>query len=433
MIVPRNRLLFWFAVIAVPFSVLAGAIPEMLVLCAVVLAALVALVLIDAFLSRSVLNGVDVDVPPVTRMNMEKDGQLEVKLRNPDSRARKLRVALSLPEEFSSSYDELEVGLPEGSEWSRLPWPCKPSRRGKFALRAAHVESISPMGFWDVRRTLPLQGEIRVFPNLQKEQKGLGLLFHGAIGIHSLRQVGKGREFEKLRDYVPGDGLDDIHWKATARRGRPITKVFQIERTQEVYVAIDASRLSAREDAIERQLSAALLLGMAAEQQGDLFGLLTFSDQVQRFVRARNGSAHYQVCRDAIYALQPSEVNPDFDEVCAFIRLRLRRRALVIFLTSLDDPVLQEDFVRNIDLISRQHLVIVGMMRPSGLAPLFSEPISNSEQLYEQLGGHMRWHNLEELSGVLQRRGVKFNLFDSERMGLHLVSEYLNVKKRQIL
>lgn len=433
MIVPRNRLLFWFAVIAVPFSVLAGAMPETLGLCAVTLAALGALVLADAFLSSRSLTGVGVEVPPVTRMNLDKDSQIEVKLRGPASRARSLRVALTLPEEFSSSYDELDVALPEGSEWSKLPWPCRPGRRGKFTLQAVHVEAVSPLGFWSVRQTLPLNGEIRVYPNLQKEQKGLGLLFHGAFGMHSQRQVGKGREFEKLRDYVPGDGMEDIHWKATARRGRPITKVFQIERTQEVYVAIDASRLSAREDAIERQLSAALLLGTAAEQQGDLFGLLTFSDQVERFVRARNGSAHYQVCRDAIFTLQPREVNPDFDEVCSFIRLRLRRRALVIFLTALDDPVLQEDFVRNVDLIARQHLVIVGMMRPGGLAPLFSEPIAGQDELYERLGSHMRWHNLEELGGVLQRRGVKFTLFNSERMGLHLVSEYLNIKKRQIL
>jgi uncharacterized protein (DUF58 family) len=433
MIAPRNRLLFWFAVIAVPFSVLAGAVPETLGLCLAIITALGAVAVIDAFLSSRGLQGVAVDVPPVSRMNLEKDSQVEMRLRNPDAHARSLRVALSLPGEFSSPYDEIVVGLPEGAEWSHLPWLCRPSRRGNFALQAAYVETASPLGFWNLRRTLPLQGEIRVYPNLQKEQKGLGLLFHGALGAHSQRQVGKGREFEKLRDYVPGDGMEDIHWKATARRGRPITKVFQIERTQEVYVAIDASRLSAREDAIERQLSAALLLGMAAEQQGDLFGLLSFSDQVERFVRARSGTAHYQACREAIYALQPREVNPDFDEVCSFIRLRLRRRALVIFLTALDDPVLQEDFVRNIELVARQHLVIVGMMKPAGLAPLFSEPITGTDQLYEKLGGHMRWHNLEELSRVLQRRGVKFVLFESERMGLNLVSEYLNVKKRQIL
>src|SRR5207247_10489432 len=86
------------------------------------------------------------------------------------------------------------------------------------------------------------------YPNLFTERKSLAALFlhRGSFGLHAQRQVGKGREFEQLREYIPGDGFDEVHWKATAKRGRPITKIFQVERTQEVYVVIDASRLSAR-------------------------------------------------------------------------------------------------------------------------------------------------------------------------------------------
>lgn len=433
MIAPRNRLLFWFALVAVPFSALAGALPAALGVSVGMISALLFVVILDALLSRRGLEGIHLDAPAVSRLGLEKDGQIELRVQNPTRRSRMLRLALPLPAEFAAPYEELDVALPEDTEWSKLSWSCRPGRRGNYPLRAVYLESASPLGFWSTRKSLPLPGEIRVYPNLQKERKGLGLMFRGAFGTHAQRQIGKGREFEKLRDYVPGDGSEDIHWKATARRGRPITKVFQIERTQEVYVAIDASRLSAREDAIERHLSAALLLGMAAEQQGDLFGLLSFSDRVENFVRARNGASHYQACRDAIYALQPRAVNPDFDEVCTFIRLRLRRRSLVIFLTALDDPVLAESFVRNVELVARQHLVVVGMMKPAGISPMFSDPVSHADELYDRLGSHLRWHNLEELGKLLQRRGVKFTMFDSERMGLRLVSEYLNVKKRQIL
>src|SRR5207247_4961504 len=104
------------------------------------------------------------------------------------------------------------------------------------------------LGFWAARKSVATKSEVRVYPNLFNERKNLAALFlhRGAFGLHAQRQVGKGREFEKLREYIPGDGYDEIHWKATAKRGRPVTKVFQIERTQEVYVVIDASRLSAR-------------------------------------------------------------------------------------------------------------------------------------------------------------------------------------------
>ncbi len=433
MISPRNRLLFWFALVALPFSVLAGVHPSTFGIGVALIAALVFLVILDGLLSRGVLNGIGLDAPAVSRLRLEKDAQIELRMRNPDCRPRTLRVALPLPGEFFVSRDEVEVALPGGAEWSRLPWACRPEKRGSYPLHAVHVEASSPLGFWNIRTRLPLRGEIRVYPDLQKERKGLDLMFRGAFGAHAQRQIGKGREFEKLREYVAGDGSEDIHWKATARRGQPITKVFQIERTQEVYVAVDASRLSAREEAVERHLSSALLLGLAAEQQGDLFGLLSFSDRVENFVRARSGFSHYQACRDAIYAIQPRMVNPDFDEVCTFIRLRLRRRSLVIFLTVLDDPVLAGSFLRNVELVARQHLVMVGMMRPSGIFPMFCDPVSHTEDLYGRLGSHLRWHNLEELGRQLRRRGAKWMLFDSERMGLRLVSEYLNIKKRQIL
>jgi uncharacterized protein (DUF58 family) len=339
----------------------------------------------------------------------------------------------------------MDVMLPAESEWSRLTWPCTPLKRGKYHLAVAHVECASPLGFWARRQVLPVASELRVYPNLLSERKNLAALFlnRGAFGTHAQRQVGKGRDFEKLREYVPGDGYDEIHWKVTARRGKPVTKVFQIEKTQEVYVIVDASRLTARQpdaggtgevSVLERFVTSALVLGLAAEQQGDLFGLITFSDKVEKFVRAKNGQAHYNACRDALYTLQPKIVTPDFDELCTFIRLRLRRRALLVFLTALDDPGLAESFVRNMELIRRQHLVLVNMVQTPGVQPLFSDAnVVELDELYRQLGGHLQWHNLRELQKILQRRGVRFSLLNNERMSAELVSQYMGVKQRQLL
>jgi uncharacterized protein (DUF58 family) len=185
---------------------------------------------------------------------------------------------------------------------------------------------------------------------------------------------------------------------------------------------------------LERFVTAALIAGLAAERQGDLFGILAFSDKVTRFVRAKNGKAHYGTCRDALYTLQPHVVAPDFDELCSFIRVKLRRRALLVFLTSLDDPVVAESFVRNMDLICRHHLVLVNMLKPDRARPLFDEPdVAAVDQLYGRLGGHILWHSIRELEKVLQRHGVRFSLLDNEKMCAQLVSQYMSVKQRQIL
>ncbi len=112
-----------------------------------------------------------------------------------------------------------------------------------------------------------------------------------------------------------------------------MTKEFRIERTHEVYIVLDASRLSGRAagtgmTVLERFEKAALLLGVAADQQGDQFGLVSFSDRVDRFVKARSGREHFRTCRDALYTLEPRPVSPAFDELFPFLGTRLTKRAL---------------------------------------------------------------------------------------------------------
>jgi uncharacterized protein (DUF58 family) len=469
MIVPSSRLLFWVAMIVLPFALLGAVQPSSGIIAIVAIGGLFLAVIVDAISARKTLAGISVQLPEIVRASKDRSIQIEVSVGNLSLRAGTIRVGFAMPRDVPPAVETMDVTLPGGVECSKFLWTCTPARRGNYRLDAAHVEAGSPFGFWAFRSALPVQCELRVYPNLLTERRNLAALFlhRGQLGVHSQRQVGKGRDFEKLRDYIPGDGFDEVHWKATARRGKPITKVFQIERTQEVYVIVDASRLSARraveghsgatndragvqrsgvegrileappvstDSILERFVTAALVMGLAAEQQGDLFGLLTYSDRVEKFIRARNGQAHYSTCRDALYTLQPKVVTPDFDELCTFIRLRLRRRALLVFLTSLDDPALAENFVRNLELIHRQHLVLVNMLQPPGAEPLFSNPdVVSVDDLYRHLGGHLRWQRLRELEKVLQRRGVRFSLLQNERLSADLVSRYLSVKQRQLL
>jgi uncharacterized protein (DUF58 family) len=465
MIVPRTRLLTWFALLALPFATLAVALPETAALTGGLAGLFVLLAILDAVMGLGALDGLSVELPKVVRLSKDRPGELELHVVNAPQRQREVRLGLAFPRELAAAQEDLTALLPAKAERAKLTWPFQPLKRGNFILDQCYLESASPLGLWSVRGTTPTRCEIRVYPNLLTERKSVAALFlnRGQFGIHALRQVGKGRDFEKLREYVPGDDYGEIHWKATAKRGKPVTKVFQIERTQEVYVVIDASRLSARTtvsslelgvsgspqadapqletpnakletSVLERYLTAALVLGLAAEQQGDLFGLLTFSDRVQNFVRAKNGKAHYAHCRDALYTLQPQLVSPDFEELASFLRVRLRRRALVIVLTALDDPLLAEQFERSMELLCRQHLILVNMMQPPGAAPLFSAPdVEKVDDVYQRLGGHLLWHRLRELGKTLQHRGVTFNLLDNERLSAQLVTQYLAVKRRQLI
>jgi uncharacterized protein (DUF58 family) len=435
--VPSPRLIWVVALIGFPAAALAGLSAEMRPAALAGIATLGLIAGIDAWLRGRALRGIRIETPELVRFFKDRDGEIRVRVHNDLKNARRVRVGMAAPEGIEAAGEDVLVALPDGAELAEFVWQCTPRRRGRYRIEACYLEAGSPFGLWAVRRTQSLALEIRVYPNLRRDED-LKALRRGAEGMHALRQVGRGREFEKLREYAPGDGFDEIDWKATARRGRPITRVFQVERTQEIYVVIDASRLSARmvggETELDRSIVAGLITGAAAERRGDLFGLAAFSDHVEAFTRARNGKAHYAACRDAIYELQSRPTSPDFEEIATFLRLRLRRRALLLFLTSLDDPVLAENFARATRLLARRHLVMAGMLRPASAHPLFEKgDVQSSEDIYRHLAGHLAWRRLRELESTLGRQGVRLRLIDPERYGSGLIGLYDEVKQRQLL
>jgi uncharacterized protein (DUF58 family) len=454
-LVPENKLLFAVGLVFLPVSLIVTVMPGYTAGALIIVTGLSILIIADALRAPGQLEGIQVMLPEIVRLSMYRKGEFEIQIINERALKRRIRIGLPFPSEIETPVNDLVAVLPAGTAESSLNWPCRGLRLGDYRMQNCYVEVPSHLGLWAMRTSMPARVEIRVYPNLLRERKGLTSLFlNRGFGIHAQRQVGKGREFEQLREYQNGDSYEDIHWKATARRRQPITKVFQIERTQQIFVVVDSSRLSQRllklnsDDertgtgsqeppfaaVIDRYISASLLMCMAAERQGDLFGLLTFNDKVNHFIAAKNGKKHFSTCRDALYRLKAKKVTPDFRELFTFISTRVRRRSLLIFLTHLDDPILAEGFCDKIDLISRKHLVLVNMMRPVEARPVFSsEEVSTVDDIYQSLGGHMIWQGLRETEKVLQRRGVGFAMLENESMCPELISQYLALKRRQIL
>ncbi len=418
MMAPRTRLILLSAAVALPLLTAAWVVPSLALPVAAVLAILLLFVITDAILGTRALALVTVEFPPGIRWTKDRESKLTIKL---EHAAPDLVVNADFPKEILC--DRLQS-----------VFVCTPVKRGDYQLHECYLESSSPLGLWSIRSIRPIRTLIRVYPNLRHDKTAAAFLRRSLGGMHLQRQLGKGREFEKLRDYAPGDSFDEIHWKATARRGRPISKQFQIERTQEVYVIVDSSRLTARADALEQFVNAALVLAIAADRQGDHFGLLTFSDKVEQFVRARSGMTHFLACRNAIYDLQPRPVSPSFEEVFTFIQMRLQRRALLIFLTALDDPLLAETFSRHCGAIARRHLVIVATPQQSSDQPLFAGELpAGTDEVYQRLAGHLAFRDRTELKKKLERQGLKFAILRPESISADLAALYLSVKRSQAL
>lgn len=450
-IVPSRRLIL-LAGLCLPVALLSTVNPALGLVLPLLAGALTLAALLDLLVSGKRLDSLRVQPDPVTRLARGSEGTLTLHLRSTGGAPGLLTLGLPMPVEFLQEVPVQRIRFDgaEATHWV-VKWVMTPRARGVFACPPVYIEGASRWGLFGLRRSFPNDAEVRVFPGLRRERRQLANLFlnRGSIGAHAQRMVGQGREYEQLRDYSTGDSMLDIHWKASAKRGALATKTYQVERTQEIYLVMDHSRLSGLRSAmdsgaidddyaetlLERYVTAASVLGLVAERQGDLYGLIAFGQRVSRFVRASAGRQHGKVIQDALFDLKTERGPFDLDELFTFISLRLRRRALLIFLTDLSDAAAAEEFSSRVGMVASRHLVLVNSIRRPGVHPLYQSVKGEvaPSTIAGELSGHVRWEGLRRLQTSLRAEGVEFSLLDDEKLSVDLVNQYLSVKQRQIL
>jgi uncharacterized protein (DUF58 family) len=432
MMVPSSRLILWSALIVLPALALAPIRPHWALPAVWVVAGCITVAVIDAWFGLKRPAAIAIESPLFVRLTQRRAGAIRLTLRNGSPQPFLARFAVVMPDGIASDQTIVAAEAPPGR--SSLEWPLTGLVRGQRRLEELRIESGSPLGLWRIRSVRSINCQLRVYPDLRDRATAALFQRAGTAGTRLHRQVGKGREFDRLRQFLPGDSYEDVYWKGTAKRGSPVVKLYRLEHSQQVYVALDCSRLSALEARLDGYVEAALHLALCAERQGDRFGLILFSDRVHSVVEARRGAAHFRLCRDAIYNAQPRRVNPDFAEVCNSLQTKLRRRSLIVFLTCLDEGLLAETFERDVAILSRRHLVLVHLIRGSESNPLFAgRPPEDLDAAYAALAGQLHWNRIRRLRLSLRSRGVRLSLLDPGQAKQQVAAAYLDVKRRQLL
>ncbi len=440
MIVPSRALLVLGCVWLLPAAAICGAPGASAWYGALALGALAGLALADALLSIGRLAAVDGELPALVRTVARRTLPLRLRLSAP-GRKLWLRAALETEPELALEPAVLAAAVEQTSE---LEFCLRARARGRFKVLALWLETRSQLGLWTLRERRAVACSVHVHPDWHHERTRLASLldYRNLPGEQRFLPLGKGHEFDRLREYVAGDPVEHVHWKATARRGRPITKLFQVERAQQVLIAIDCSRLGLRrvrgpegesEPLLDRFVQSALALCGAAECLGDVFGLVTFDSEVRRYLRAASGQKQLGACREALLDVRPSELCSDYAALFAFLKQTLRKRALVFVLTSVDDAFVAEQLACGATLLGRCHLPVVVTPGSKAVAPVLSSAVHSREQAYEHLAGHFVWRLQRELSHALERsRGALLSPALAE-LAPRMVQHYLRVKRRQLL
>ena len=312
--------------------------------------------------------------------------------------------------------------------------------RGLVSLGDVALRVRTPLGL--VSRTLhyPQTDQILVAPSLAGVKRFRWLAVHhrlATVGVRDVRRKGEGRSFARLRDYVSGDDPRHMDWKATAKRGRPITREFTTEQSQTVFILVDAGRsmtqLAGRYPRFEYALSTTLLLADVATTAGDRVGALVFDDQLRALVPAQRGTSALHALRSALIPVQASLVEPDYAAAFRALAQRQRKRALIVLVTDVIDARAARALLAHLTRGASRHLALVVALRNEALLSAAVVSGIRASDLYQNAAAE---ELITERRTALQRMrdaGVVVLDVSPDAMAAAVVNQYLELKARGAL
>jgi uncharacterized protein (DUF58 family) len=345
-----------------------------ILLWAALLAAVTALDLALAASPRRV--GIVRELPEGVRLGEECRSALV--LRNDTSRPLRATVREAWQPSAGAADPEQAVHVPAG-EARRMTVRLRPTRRGILRVETVAIRSAGPLGVAARQVTVPAPGALRVLPSFASKR-------HLPSKLRRLRELdggsavqirGAGTEFDSLRDYVRGDDVRSIDWRATARRRDTVVRTWRPERDRQVVVVLDTSRTSAArvldEPRLDTGIEAALLLSVLAERGGDKVHFLAFD----RRLRARvDSTAKGNLLGSLVTAMAPLEaelIEADWSRVPAQVRAVSPHRSLVVLLTSLDAGAVEEGLLPALPGLTERHVVVVASVRDPRLEEMAAD------------------------------------------------------------
>ncbi|MBE0476602.1 MAG: DUF58 domain-containing protein [Coriobacteriia bacterium] len=315
-----------------------------------------------------------------------------------------------------------------------------PPSRGSFAFGDPGVRSYGPRRLAARRFDVPLAGPADVYPDVTAVRAAALAARKGQLrelGIKTLRTSGAGTEFESLRDYADGDDFRDIDWKATARRGAPVVRRFQPERSQTVVLAVDTGRMmQGRAGALsklDRAVNAALLLAFMGTRAGDQIGLLVFGRDVDAYLPPRRGHRAFLAILDELHRAEGRLEEPDYARALRYLAARMPKRSLVVLFT---DVVGAEPSRRLLDTLRGlfpRHLPLVVTQRNRDIEGLARGPVRTEAEAYRAAVAEGVLRDKADALALLSSRGSLVLDVLPERLSVASVNRYLEVKARGLL
>jgi len=324
-----------------------------------------------------------------------------------------------------------------GGQKIEIEYQLQPKERGTFQFNSAYLFLRSVFGLVERRFILESEDEFHVYPSILQMRKYELLVFQQqktASGIKRVRRLGNATEFEQIRDYVPGDELKTINWKATSRKNELMVNQYQDEKSQAVYCVIDKSRtmqMSSQDmTLLDHSINSTLVFSNICLLKGDKVGLVTYSNKMGTQIPAERKSGQLKLIMDALYAQKTQFLDANFELLQSLVRQKIKNRSLILLYTNFENEFAMRRALPYLMQINKQHLLVVIFFQNTELQNIANQDTGNLRELHDSVIAEKMFASKARMAKEMKQMGIQTILTNPEELSAQVINKYLELKAR---
>ncbi len=431
-----NHLFYWSLLIVALLAFVSFFVDWLYPVAAGLLIVLLLLLLLDIFVLFSGKNNISAFRVLPEMLSNGDENPIRINVRNNSRIPIYLRIIDEIPHQYQKRDFLIESRIEKFSE-KKYQYSLRPVQRGEYLFGRLNIFVLSPLRLAMRRFVFSENAVVAAYPSfIQMKKYDLIAFSHNPFeyGLKKIRRIGHTMEFEQIKEYVRGDDIRTINWKATSKKGELMVNQYQEEKSQPVYMLIDKGRTMQMPfdgmTLLDWAINSTLALSNIVIRKQDKAGLFTFSKKVEDRVPANRQAGQMRKIMNALYRIETEFFESDFNRLYVEIKQSITQRSLLILYTNFETTDALQRQLPYLKAISKNHLLIVIFFKNTELNRLIDKKAEKLNEIYDKVIAEKFAFEKRLIVKELNRHGIQCLLSSPENLTIDTINKYLEIKAR---
>ena len=403
------------------------------------LTVLVVLTLLDMLLLYRNKTGIEASRSLPEKLSNGDENDVKLQLRNSYRFPVGVRIIDELPKQWQIRDFEIHTQIASAAA-KAITYQVRPTQRGEYHFGNLNVFSATILGLVWRRQQYDHNAMVPNYPSFLQLKKYEFVAFTNKLkmfGLKKIRRIGHTLEFEQIKDYVSGDDVRNINWKATAKKNDLMVNQYQDEKSQPVYSVIDTGRVMKMPfnqlSLLDYAINATLVISNIVLKKQDKAGMFTFSRKVENQIVAKQRRSQMNLILETLYNINTDFAESDFSRLYVDIKRRIKSRSLLLLYTNFETLDALHRQLPYLQAIAKTHLLVVIFFENTELAAMAKEPAETTRAIFQKTIAEKFIYEKKLIANELKKYGIQAILTAPENLTINTINKYLEIKARGLL